>query len=364
VPISWQISLGKQSWQRDDNNKSASLKKTRKSCGDLVPETQLKFTKDDRQFTLFWKEKMQVLPDDNRRHIPLVANMKAMLKNTWDQSTADQAIELRSLADRFLLEMQGQAHKGSNAQAMKKILHVLSNLTSHIFLGHGAVNQIIGSLADALDTIESNTLQKIDEADTKQDMEKILSTWRFKFEKQLTTTRQECARVLSQKDLRLLDRPHIMQHYVCQFQEVFSVLKADQYHSLQAFKDDSKALIMNLKDSYSTDISDASHHKIRRWQNSSWIPCHRQMLVCSAKPSVQRLDEVLHLVIRLETEFAALVSSELNQQGFDTKASLFLMANRSQLNAESAKPIRVALMDMLQQPGHPLYDVSSVKMPS
>lgn len=335
----------------------------------------ISFKKEDRQFYSFWKDKMTVIPGDNRRHIPLVAVMKGMLlsvSNEMDSAVSShqsingkrkageeqpshmlppssQQAEFSVSLDHFILNTTGETVQGNLESKAKKTLSILTNLRSHIFLGFGHSNQIIGSLADSLAQSERATLVKFDQATTCEQLEASVKKFEVDFKERMNSSAAQCELLLNTKT-RDLNRDALVQQSLCQFSDVVSVLTQENYPDLEIFKAEAKALVKNLRDSYSTDVSDAGNDQVRTWQNTNWLPGHQAMLQLLDTPSVTGLDAVLKDVVRMETEFAQLVSGLINQQGFQTVPADFMMGSQTKLNSDEFQPVRKALEALLQQP--------------
>lgn len=324
-----------------------TLSKTQKPHPQKPQTQKLSLKKEDRQFHLFWKDKMAVIPGDNRRHIPLVAVMKGMLQSVHDQVPAGEQHLLLKSFERFITSMTADsAPLGLEANA-KKTLSILTNLRSHIFLGHGHSNQILGSFADSLAHAENSTLAKIQQTQSSHELEQVMVKWSADFVKRMQSTAPVLMLDANPADQ---NRDTVMYYALAQFKEVVSSLNQTNYPDLTEFKAQAEALVLNLRDSYSTDISDAGHDQVRKWQNTHWLPMHQAMLLLHQAPSLEGLNAVLEKVIQLETDFAVLVSNVLNEQGFETIPEHFMMQFQTQLNSEQSRPVRVALAKLLQQP--------------
>lgn len=310
----------------------------------------LRFSKDDRQFTSFWKKQIVTKSSDNRRHIPLVANMKAMLTACYETAHDNQQLPaLRAILINFNLHLSGEEPKLDIEATVKSTLKNLSNLRSHIFLGHKYTNMIIGSLSDVLLMQEPKVFSEIDKAKNSRQVQKIVEDWYELINKQ-STDKNSCSVINKETLPRDATYPRRSQHAMCQLADIVSCLTAVNYPSLADFKAEAKSLLRNIRDSYATDISDAGDDDVRKWQNAHWLPCSREIVNLTQLPSIAGLKKLLEHIITLENDFSQLMSDKLNDQGFQTTPEQLLMKSPEFLRQTENRPVLDAMTALLQQP--------------
>lgn len=309
--------------------------------------------KNSRQFNTFWRDKIEAPDGDNRRHIPLVANMKGMLLEMYSHTNElERTEDYHHVLEAFLKHMKNDDTDYDVETAANKVLNVLTNLHSHIFLGRAEENQFIGSMSNSLFGIEDQAVDAIDAAMSKPEVETAVKEWRNYFKNKKTDEAKNFQKI-ENPTARQVNHHQVSQRMFDQMLDVTSGLKASEFDKLKDFKQESRAMIRHLRDSYSTDISDAGHQDIRKWQNQNWLPLHQKMMNIIEKPSMEDFKTILNEVSRVEHEFADKVSLLLKQKGLHVESKELVMNQEADLYPEDQRPLRESLSALIQQAGQP-----------
>ena len=146
-----------------------------------------------RTFENFWKETITIRNNDNRRHIPLLSVLKKSIQSIEDFAESNHQVnEYVSHVQGFLGALGRPSLSNDQGVATQNLYTALANLKSHIFLGCGFENQQMSSLATVLETLEPAVCKNIEQTNSMDELEAVLSKWVKTIETKLKPEQSVC----------------------------------------------------------------------------------------------------------------------------------------------------------------------------